>query len=493
MRWINPSWISSRTNNSRTSRRKTLVPGATWLPVLVILFLASVLLLSGVPDEKRISIYSTVANYSLQVLGRDGADYVGLLEILEPLGEVSARTEGERWKLRYNDVDAEFINEKKHVRVRGKDFDLPTGFHLENGRGLVPLSSLTTLLPRILGGPVTYHDLSRRLFIGSVAVHFTAQVIKANPPRLVMNFSAAVNPMIATEPGKLRMVFTREPVLPPSSLNLTFDSKIILSANYGEINGSAEIAVNATVPLLASFSNNGRTITLAPVAMPATQPQAPQVSSGPPSTPAPALPSQAAPAPRRYFAVVDAAHGGDDRGAALSDQLAEKDVTLAFARRLRQELEARGLTTLLLRDNDSTLSLDQRASTTNSVHPAIYICIHATSEGNAVRLYTSMLPAGSENRGLFLDWDAAQAASHTLSLTAQASLSAELQHAQLPVHSYIAPLRPLNNITSAAVAVELTPSGNDVAQLNSSAYQQAVSSTLASGLASLRTQLETAP
>jgi N-acetylmuramoyl-L-alanine amidase len=477
-----------------TSTQSTPGPGAAWLPSLIIMFLASVLLLSGSPDEKRISIYSTVADYSLQVLERDGTDYIGLLEILEPLGEVTARTEGQRWKLRYNDVDGEFTNEKKRARVHGKDFDLPAGFRLENGRGLVPLSSLSALLPRILGGPVTYHDLSRRLFIGSVAVHFTAQVSKTNPPKLVMNFSAPVNPMIATEPGKLRMVFTREPVLPPSSLNLTFDSKIILSANYGEINGTAEIAVNATVPLLASFSSDGRTITLAPVAVTASQPQAPQVASGPPSPAAPApLPSPAAPAPRRYFAVIDAAHGGDDRGAALSDQLAEKDITLTFARRLRQELEARGLTALLLRDSDTTLSLDQRASTTNSVHPAIYVCLHATSEGSSVRLYTSILPPGSDNRGLFLDWDTAQAASHTLSQSAQANLSAELQHAQLLVHSYIAPLRPLNNITTAAVAVELTPPENGVAQLNSSAYQQAVSSALASGLASIRAQLEAAP
>jgi N-acetylmuramoyl-L-alanine amidase len=489
MRWINSIWISSKTSSQRAR--------AAGLPILILMlmFLASALLLSGAPDEKRISIYSTVANYSLQVLERDGNDYVGLLEILEPLGQVSARTEGQHWKLRYNDVDAEFTNEKKRARLHREDFDLPAGFRLENSRGLVPLSSLSTLLPRILGGPVSYHDLSRRLFIGSVAVHFTAQVIKANPPKLVMNFSAPVNPMIATEAGRLRMVFTREPVLPPSSLNLTFDSKTILSANYGEINGAAEIAVNSTVPLLASFSNNGRTITLEPVGIPATQPQAAQVPSGPPpSIPASvALPNPAVPAPRRYFAVVDAAHGGEDRGAALSDQLAEKDVTLTFARHLRQELEAHGLTTLLLRDSDTTLSLDQRASTTNSVHPAIYICIHATSEGNSLRLYTSLLPPDSENRRLFLDWDSAQAASRTLSQTAQTNLSAELQHAQFAIHAYIAPLRPLNNITTAAVAVELTPPENGVAQLNSSSYQQAVSSALASGIASLRTQLEAAP
>src|SRR5579863_8789848 len=138
MRWTNSKSISSNSVNSKTSGLRMPAHGAPWLPALVIVFLASALLLSGAPDEKRISIYSTVANYSLQVLERDGADYIGLLEILEPLGQVSAKIEGQRWKLRYNEVDAEFTNEKKHARVHAKDFDLPAGFRLENGRGLVP-------------------------------------------------------------------------------------------------------------------------------------------------------------------------------------------------------------------------------------------------------------------------------------------------------------------------------------------------------------------
>lgn len=75
-------------------------------------FLALALLLSASApsvEEKRITIYSTAANYSLPVLGREGHDYVGLLEILEPLGSVSARVDGGRWKLRYDNVEGEFM------------------------------------------------------------------------------------------------------------------------------------------------------------------------------------------------------------------------------------------------------------------------------------------------------------------------------------------------------------------------------------------------
>ena len=88
--------------------------------------------------------------------------------------------------------------------------------------------------------------------------------------------------------------------------------------------------------------------------------------------------------------MVDASHGGDERGAALTDQMAEKDVTLAFARLLRQELDSRGLRTLLVRDADTTLTPDRRATMTNAAAPAIYVCVHAASQGTGVRLYTAL-------------------------------------------------------------------------------------------------------
>jgi N-acetylmuramoyl-L-alanine amidase len=452
--------------------------------------LLSTFLLFANPDEKRISIYSSAANYSLPVIEHNGQDYVGLFEMLEPLGTVVSKTEGAHWKLRYNQVDSEFTVGRTRARVRGQDLNLPANFLIEDGRGLVPLGALTNLLPRFLGGPVTFHETSRRLFVGSVAVHFTAQVSKTTPPTLVMDFTSPVNPVIATEPGKLRMVFTHEPLVPPGSATLTFDSKTIPSANYQESNGAAEITVTGTAPLFASFSNDGRTITVAPAP---PQPSA-QMTPAPVTSPVPTAPatsvSPASAAARRYFAVVDASHGGDERGAALSSQLAEKDVTLAFARRLRQELETRGLTTMLLRDGDATLTLDQRANLANATHAAIYICVHAAAEGKGVRLYAALVPAIGEGRGPFLDWNTAQSAFHGISQTAEASLAAEFQRRQVPVRVLTAPLRPLNNLISAAVAIEVAPPADDVSALNSAAYQELVAGSVAAGIAAMRDKLE---
>src|ERR1035437_1970811 len=261
-----------------TSRyRKAGVPPAVrWavrLPALgasIIVFTACGLVLicsivlPAASPEKRLSVYSVAANYSLPMVQREGRDYVGLLEVLEPLGKVSAKSDSRGWRLRYNNVEGDFQVGKTRARVQGRDTDLGGKFFVENNRGLVPVTSLTALLPRFLGGPATLHEESGRLFIGSVATHFTASLSADNPPRLVFHFTAPVNPSVATEPGALRMTFSREPLVAPASPTLTFGSKAISSANYSEGNGAAVVTVNATIPVMANFSSDGRTVTITP-------------------------------------------------------------------------------------------------------------------------------------------------------------------------------------------------------------------------------------
>ena len=463
------------------------------LMLIALLTVGTTLLLSGSSDEKRISVYSNAANYSLTAVQRNGLDYIGLLELLEPLGTVSARASGDHWRFRFNDVQTEFMSGKRRARVRGSDFDLPANFLLENSRGLVPVSSLSTLLPRVLGGPIIFNQNARRLFVGNVAVHFTAQVDKTSVQKLVMNFTSPVNPMIASEPGKLRMIFTHEAIVSPGSLTLTFDSKVIPSASFEESNGAAEIVVNSNIPVMASFSNDGRTIIIAPPTATSAQNQAqPQTQATSPTAPptVAASPSTLPPVEQHVFAIIDPSHGGDERGAALSDQLSEKDITLSFARALRAEMMARGLSTQLLRDGDTTLTLDQRAGMANSLGAVIYVCIHASSEGNGVRLYTALAPSASDNHGPLLDWDTAQTSFQGASQVAEISVASELKNKQIPVRTFPAPLRPLNNIMAAAFAIEVSPTSGNVSQLNMPDYQQFVASAVATGVLEIRDKLQ---
>src|SRR5882757_289554 len=266
--------------------------GVAFSGASLLLFLA-LLLVSAAAPEKHLAIYSTAANYSLPVVQRQGQDYVGLLELLDPLGTVSAKSDPTRWRLHYNNILGEFTVGKSRARIQGRDADLSGKFLMENGRGLVPLASLNSLLPRFLGGPATLREESNRLFIGNIATHFTASVSPNDPSRLVFRFTAPVNPSVASEPGKLRLTFRREPLTGPASPMLTFGSKVIPSADYSENNGAAAIEVATSIPLFASFSPDGRTITLAP-AKSQTATNAPAATG--PGTPAASAPAAPVPA-----------------------------------------------------------------------------------------------------------------------------------------------------------------------------------------------------
>jgi N-acetylmuramoyl-L-alanine amidase len=495
---VKDGFAAGRRQDARATPRPRLV-------LLALLSLGCALLLSGATPEKHLSVYSTAANYSLPVIQHEGHDYVGLLEVLEPLGKVSAKADGSKWRLRYNNTQAEFQAGKTRARVQNHDVDLGGGFLIENSRGLVPIGSLASLLPRILGGPVSLHEVAHRLFIGSVATHFTASLAGDNPPRLVFHFSAPVNPSIATEQGFLRMTFSRDALVGPASSTLTFGNKTLPSATYSETNGSAIVTVSATAPVIASFGGDGRTITISPTqaanaatqAAPSSTPSASspaaETAASPalPPLPQPPIPGQAA--PRRYFAVVDASHGGDDHGETLSNTLLEKDITVALARSLRKQLESRGITTLVLRDSDANLPIDQRAVFANADHAAIYIAVHASSAGHGVRVYTGLLPYGEDDHGPFRSWTTAQHSALPLSQSTATAVSGELQKRQVPVRALASPLRPLNNVTGPAIAIEVAPQAADVAQLTAPDYQELVTSAVASAIAANRDQLGGAP
>ena len=224
--------------------------------------------ISGSAGPKQLTIFSDAASFSLPVREQGGREYVDLMEILRRFGRTDTRSDHDRWRVTLNNLTVEFKNGKTRFKVGKSDADLSAPFYLENGMGYVTVDSLTTLLPLFLQTQVTLHQNSRRLFVGNPAVHFTAQT---SGTALVLNFSSAVNPSISTEPGKLRMSFSREPLVAPGTERLSFDSKIIPSAVYSEENGTAAITVNGSAPLFARFSNDGRTINISPAPQGAAQ------------------------------------------------------------------------------------------------------------------------------------------------------------------------------------------------------------------------------
>jgi N-acetylmuramoyl-L-alanine amidase len=77
--------------------------------------------------------------------------------------------------------------------------------------------------------------------------------------------------------------------------------------------------------------------------------------------------------------VIDAGHGGLDRGGIPGQRVAEKTMTLDVAQRLRSVLEANGYRVVMTRNSDVFVPLPTRVAIANSYRDAIFICIHFNS------------------------------------------------------------------------------------------------------------------
>lgn len=79
--------------------------------------------------------------------------------------------------------------------------------------------------------------------------------------------------------------------------------------------------------------------------------------------------------------VLDAGHGGENKGAIGATGVKEKDITLAIVNHLRDLLERKGARVILTRTNDSSLTMLDRLKTVWSSNADILISIHANSVG----------------------------------------------------------------------------------------------------------------
>ena len=195
------------------------------------------------------------------------------------------------------------------------------------------------------------------------------------------------------------------------------------------------------------------------------------------------------PTPRTII-LLDPAHGGPDPGAHLPNNLLEKDVTLAFATRLRALLSTSGFTVISTHETDPAVPFptDQRAEIGNHAHPTACLILHATASGNGIHIVTSALaPNELEDPHATIPWNSAQAASIPQSLDLANEIGLALERAKLPVILSRASLRPLDNLTCPAVAIEIAPL-NPAAPVTDAAYQQSIAKAIAAAVGSWRSR-----
>ncbi len=453
--------------------------GGACNPVWATVAITLLLLNSGTASERqRLAVYAPQANFVLPVSEIGGTTYVGIFELLEPLSAPELKVVGTQWKLRVPDsgnagksIEADFEDGNATAIVRGQKILLSAPARHENGRLLLPLHNIGNILKPLLQTEVVFHEASRRLFLGGSAEEAIIELRRGEPSTLALHFPAAVNPAINQEGNTLKLSFAKDPVVIVGQSG-PLNDKLFTSEDYTESNGTATLTISGSAPLLASFAAGGKTIVVS--GAPAPQPTAPpnpaatSIMPAPPGTTKPEnapttlqppSPVAAAPpaAPPPFLIVIDPAHGGSDSGARITPTMAEKDITLSLARRLRRELQARHIAVDLLRDDDSNLSFDDRALKTNLERPALFISLHA-EPGREVGIYTPALPVAlstTMDKKSFLPWQTAQQAFLAQSTALAPRIAESIGQREIPIQIRPAFLEPLQSIAAPAVAVEV--------------------------------------
>jgi N-acetylmuramoyl-L-alanine amidase len=220
-------------------------------------------------------------------------------------------------------------------------------------------------------------------------------------------------------------------------------------------------------------------------------------------------------APAPLAIVIDAGHGGDDVGVRGARGLEEKQLTLDVARRVRSILESRlGLRVILTREDDKTVSLDERAAAANNNKANLLVSLHANGapsgtpsgaevfydrldrEGEAARrlieTQSTALPViGGGTRSIeIIPWDLAQARHIESSGVLAGVVEEELRKVvpMSPRPKQQAPMRLLSAANMPAVLVEmayLTNSGQEK-QAGTDAFKNGVAQAIVNAIARFR-------
>lgn len=222
------------------------------------------------------------------------------------------------------------------------------------------------------------------------------------------------------------------------------------------------------------------------------------------NTPEPVMVQESPPVKKqRMLIVLDPGHGGNDPGAIGPNKLEEKDVVLGIALRVKSYLQKHPVDVLITRDDDTFISLKNRAVFANKKDADLFVSIHCNAaysrEAKGIRTYIYSRVASSkaaaeaakyENKSAgafeFLLNDLRKGADEYLSIEAagniQHSLIKSLALKWLPTER--APFYVLANTDMPSVLVEAAFISNwaEAGKLNDTNFRDQVARGIADGI-----------
>ena len=195
------------------------------------------------------------------------------------------------------------------------------------------------------------------------------------PVGIVSGFRAGLG-----APGKMRVVIdvTEPVVVEKSEISESGGGPVLLTLEIAPTAVSMAALIQAAVASPAAQTPPG----VQPAALRKIQPPVPRPAE---------RPGKHASKTYKPLIVLDPGHGGHDSGAVRNGTV-EKDVVLAFAKTLRDQLRASGLYRVeMTRDTDSFVPLEDRRAFAEEHNAALFIAIHAdyaTSRARGATIYS---------------------------------------------------------------------------------------------------------
>ena len=349
---------------------------------------------------------------------------------------------------------------------------LPSPILREDGRWLAPIEFLTIGLTRLTGTEFRYRAGAPRIYAENVdapELEMNAQTL-GPITRLTLRCSVPLN--VELKRDDQRAILTIDRSVDPFRERLDHRDRMVRSVVFDDSDGNAKIVVDTTrdvtdMRLTAADNNRVYFLDLFTKREPVTE------AVPPPALPAaPAARPDVIPAERKVrVVVIDPGHGGMDTGA-KSAAIAEKDFTLALARKLRSALQTRlGTTVLLTRDSDVALDNEARSAVANNNQANLFISVHAgystnkTDAGSSVFVmkenfgegFTTASATGRDQ--LFLPWYLGYRIHQQASVSAANFLQEALSKA-IPGSKFAVRTAPLAVLSSATMPSLLLEIGN---------------------------------
>jgi N-acetylmuramoyl-L-alanine amidase len=406
--------------------------------------------------------------------------------------------------LAYQGREAVFYLQKSLASFDGDLRLLSSPVAFDDGRWLVPVDAVPRVIGPLLDVRAEWRPASRLLILGQVAaprVGVSASV-SGEAVRVVLDASEPVPFRVSQETGR---VLVR---IPRDLIDVAFQQERLTGGivDLVQYQGGRENLFVVTLgrrfqELLATEEPARLVLEFKASPLPARALPAPQ------ATPRPAREQKPS------IVVIDPGHGGSDLGAQGPGGTAEKDITLAIARRLSAlVMNQLGYQVFLTRDRDQDLPLDDRTAIANSYKASLFVSIHANASrarrANGSEVYFlsyqasddesrrvaqaegSALPEGQEATAgdlAMILWDMAQAehleASSALASRIEEELTAASGEESRGVKQ--APFRVLVGAAMPAVLVEVGFISNPEEEklLSTAAHQAKLASAVARGIA----------